>query len=296
MPAILQIKRSASNTAPSSLYLGELAYSWGTGARRLYIGTGSDIGNGAASNIDIIGGKYFTDKLSHTPGILFPNSAVIVDNNNRINRMFITDLTVSGNTDLSGNIKINGDMNIGGNVRFNNFTANNVVARLITANNIIIQDTINDLRVNNLTVTGTFASDDITSQNVNVLGNLNVIGALTNIFSEELNIADNIVILNSNLPPSSQPTESSGFTVNRGIRENVSFLWDENIDRWSIGSYDLVANTIYGDLEGNSATANNLAVPVTISLANTVIGSVLFDGSRNVTIQTQINVINGGTY
>jgi hypothetical protein len=296
VPAIVQIKRSSANTQPQSLHLGALAYSWANGSDKLFIGTGSDIGGGIASNIAIIGGKYFTDKLDHLPGTLVANSAVIVDAQGRINNMLMTNLNVDGTTTLSGTISINGNLDIGGNVTFKNFTANNIVARQITVDNLNVSNPISSLEVDDLTVSGTFTSDDITSQTVNVLGNLNVIGALTNLFTEELNIADNIIVLNSNLSPNTQPTQSSGFTVNRGIQENVSFIWDEVIDRWSVGSKGITANTFYGRLDGNSATANTLAVPVTISLANTVTGSVLFDGSRNVTIQTQINVINGGTY
>lgn len=296
MAAIVQIKRSSANTQPQSLYLGELAYSWANGSDKLFIGTGSDVGNGIASTISTIGGKYFTDKLDHLPGTLVANSAVIVDAQGRINNMLITNLNVDGTTTLSGVININGDIDIGGNVTFENFSANNITTNQMTADNLVVLNPINDLEVIDLTVSGTLASDDITSQTVNVLGNLNVIGALTNLFSEELNIADNIVVLNSNLTPSAQPTQSSGFTVNRGALENVSFVWDEAVDKWSVGPMGIVANTFYGELDGNSATTDKLAAPITISLSNTVTGSVLFDGSQNVTIQTQVNVINGGTY
>lgn len=296
MSSIIQIKRSPSTVAPQTLNLGELAYSWAPGSDRLYIGTGIDQGNNVAESVTTIGGKYFVDKLDHTPGILVANSAVIVDNDGRINELTITNLDVDGTTTLSGQININGDIDIGGNVTFENFSANNVTARSISTTSFSVANPVSSLTVGNLTVTGTFTSDDITSQTVNVLGNLNVIGALTNIFSEELNIADNIILLNSNLADVFEPTQSSGFTVNRGSQPNVSFLWDETIDAWSVGSEDIIADTFHGNLDGNATTADRLFTPVTIALTNTVTGSVLFDGSQNVTIQTQIDVIYGGTY
>jgi len=296
MASIIQIKRSFANTSPQSLYLGELAYSWAEGADKLYIGTGTDVGDQVASDITLIGGKYFVDKLDHTPGILTANSALIVDDNSRINRIIVTNLDADGVTNLSGTININGNIDIGGNVTFENFTANNVTARTITVDTISIDNPIGALEVGDLTVTGTFQTDDVTSQTVTVLGNLNVIGALTNIFSEELNIADNIIVLNSNLANTASPTQSSGFIVNRGAQENVSFVWNETTDLWSVGSKDIEANTFFGDLDGNAATTDKLAIPITISLSNTVTGSVLFDGSQNVTIQTQVDVIHGGTY
>lgn len=296
MASIIQIKRSSANTQPQSLYLGELAYSWAPGGDKLYIGTGLDIGQGVAETVETIGGKYFTAKLDHTPGILVANSAIIVDANSRINQIITTNLNVNGVTDLSGIINISGDIDLSGNVTFENFTANNVTARTLTVDTLVVDNPIGELEVGDLTVSGSFISDDITSQTVNVLGNLNVIGALTNIFSEELNIADNIVVLNSNLANTATPTQSSGFIVNRGIQENVSFVWDESSDVWTVGTRNIQANTFFGDLAGNAATTDKLAIPITISLSNTVTGSVLFDGSQDVTIQTQIDIIYGGSY
>jgi hypothetical protein len=54
MSTVIQIKRSSNTTAPSSLKLGELAYTYGTGTQgnagdRLFIGTGGiDVGTGDA--------------------------------------------------------------------------------------------------------------------------------------------------------------------------------------------------------------------------------------------------------
>ena len=65
MATILQILRSSGTTAPNALAQGELAYTYGVGNQgnngdRLFIGTGTET-NGVAANIDIIGGKYFTN-------------------------------------------------------------------------------------------------------------------------------------------------------------------------------------------------------------------------------------------
>jgi len=110
--SIIKIKRSGSSGAPSTLGQGELAYSYlaGTdvnGGDRLYIGTGTETA-GAAANIEIVGGKYFTEKLDHTPGTLTANSALIVDNTSKIDVINIDNITIDGNTisstDTNGNI------------------------------------------------------------------------------------------------------------------------------------------------------------------------------------------------
>ena len=69
MATIIQIKKRFTNFSTSTLKQGELALTFGTGSSifsanlgdRLFIGTGSVDGNGDATSIDIIGGKYFAD-------------------------------------------------------------------------------------------------------------------------------------------------------------------------------------------------------------------------------------------
>lgn len=95
---IIRIKRSGSGGSPGALAQGEMGYSFlgGTqsnGGDRLYIGTGTETG-GIAANIAVIGGKYFTDKLSHVPGILTNNAAVIVDGSGRVNSFTANTLTL----------------------------------------------------------------------------------------------------------------------------------------------------------------------------------------------------------
>ena len=112
MATILQIKRSQNTSAPSELAQGELAYVYGTGTLgnggdRLYIGTGTET-NGVAANIDIIGGKYFTQLTDHTPGTLTAGSALIVDSNSAIDT-----INVGNSTTIGGTIKFNEGTNNG---------------------------------------------------------------------------------------------------------------------------------------------------------------------------------------
>ena len=94
----------ATTTAPANIKTGELAYSYVAGTQanngdRLYIGTGTEVG-GVAPNVDVIGGKYFTEMLDHAGGTLTASSAIIVDGNSHINAMNIGTLRIdtSGGT------------------------------------------------------------------------------------------------------------------------------------------------------------------------------------------------------
>lgn len=118
---IIKIRQSDNTRRPDTdaLHKGELAYSFksietsnsspdfGTSGRILWIG--------AETNGDIIaqpiGGEYFTNFLNHTPGTVSSNSALIVDNNKKLNELLVDNLRLDGNTIEStsnnGNIILN---------------------------------------------------------------------------------------------------------------------------------------------------------------------------------------------
>jgi len=115
MATVIQIKRSSGTTSPATLKQGELAYTYGSGTQanngdRIFLGTGSVDGNGDATSIDIIGGKYFTSILDHVQGTLTANSALIVDSNSAIDQ-----LIVGTSATVGGTIKFNEGTNNGSN-------------------------------------------------------------------------------------------------------------------------------------------------------------------------------------
>ena len=97
----IKILSTGSNTnSPSNLKTGELAYSYeqtskgqAQAGERLYIGSGTESG-GVASSIDIIGGKYFTNLLSHVHGATTANAALIVDGNKHVTELNIGSLAL----------------------------------------------------------------------------------------------------------------------------------------------------------------------------------------------------------
>ena len=92
--------------------------------------------------------------------------------------------------------------------------------------------------------TGAFSSD------VTISGDLTVSGTTTTINTSEINLADNILLLNSDATGTA--TASGGIEIERGDDLNVQFLWDETNDRWSVGAEDLyTSGTFTGNLSGN---------------------------------------------
>ena len=75
--------------------------------------------------------------------------------------------------------------------------------------------------------------DQSSVETITINGNLTVTGTTTSINSNEVNIGDSIILLNSDIPSITTPTENGGFSVKRGTEANVSFIWDETADRFS---------------------------------------------------------------
>ena len=117
MAAIIKIKRSGTSGAPGALRNGEFAYSYlnddagniNNGGQRLYIGTGTET-NGVAANIEVVGGKHFTDMLDHAHGTLTTSSAIITDANSKIDNLKVDNIDINGNTisilDANGTLEL----------------------------------------------------------------------------------------------------------------------------------------------------------------------------------------------
>ena len=114
MASIVRIKRSEVSGNPATLGQGELAYSALTdngvnGGDRLYVGMGTETAGNAVNHV-VVGGKYFTDKLDHTPGVLTLSSAIIVDSSGKIDNLKVDNIEIDGNTISSTNA--NGSIDI----------------------------------------------------------------------------------------------------------------------------------------------------------------------------------------
>jgi hypothetical protein len=87
-----------------------------------------------------------------------------------------------------------------------------------------------------------------------IKGDLLVDGATSTINTEEINLADNNILINSN--HTGVPTHDGGITINRGTSDNAIIQWNESTDKWEakVGTIyaTLKADTFEGNLTGNS--------------------------------------------
>jgi hypothetical protein len=137
-------------------------------------------------------------------------------------------------------------------------------------------------------------SSNVTFNDVVVSGNLTVSGTTTTVNTETINLADNVITLNSNA--SGTPTQNGGIEVERGSATNKTLIWNETDDKWTVGSETFVAGTfqgnltgnVTGNLTGNASTASTLQTARTITLNGDVSGSASFNGGSNITITATV--------
>ena len=104
-----------------------------------------------------------------------------------------------------------------------------------------------DSDTSTLAVTGSATiSDDLT-----ITGNLTVSGTTTTVNTATLNIADNLITLNSDFIASS-PTEDAGIEVKRGNAPSTKILWNETTDKWQFTN----DGTNYSDIGSSGGEAN----------------------------------------
>ena len=224
-------------------------------------------------------------------------------------RLYFT--TARANTAIDNRVTKSFVDNLG--VEASSVTANSVALGTDTTGNYIqtISGTANKITVSgsgseSADVTLTLPDDVQIADSLTVAGNLTVNGTLTSLDTTNLDIEDNLFQLNAGLTGS--PVNDSGMLINRGNQNNGIFMWDESVDKFTMGLTTangsatgnitlaslgtLVVNVegnLTGAVTGNSSTATTLQTPRSIALSGDVSASAVnFDGSGNITLTTTI--------
>jgi len=167
---------------------------------------------------------------------------------------------ISGNgINLTGELgAVSGDLQIGNHMDMNSYLIKEVATPVSTtdaANKAYV-----DSAASSAVTGGSNAVSGTTgafSGAVTVTGDLTVSGTTTTINTAQVNIADNILVLNSDATGTA--SVNSGFEVERGDDANKTLLWDETNDKWSVGTEAFIAGTFNGDLTGD-VTGNTAGV------------------------------------
>lgn len=249
------------------------------------LGTVTSIAVSGANGITVSGSPITT---SGTISLGLANLANSVLANSSVTIGAGAGLVSGGVVSLGGAITLDVGAGTGITVGVNDVSLKN--AGSLSGNTVTKWDAVNGQLVNSS------ISDDGTT--VTIGANLTVSGTVTYVNSNTVEIGDNIILLNSD--ETGTPSQDAGFEVERGTASNVSFLWDETNDRWTVGSYNMVASTfignltgnvtgnVTGDVSGNAGTADAWSTARTITLGGDLTGNVSIDGSANVTLTATI--------
>jgi hypothetical protein len=320
---VIQLKFSTATATPSSLNVAEPAYSYTSNT--LFIGTPAGTGSIA------IGGKFFLDQQANIFNLV--NSAFTAANTagasgaayafNHANAAFDSAnsaATLQSGINATQNTNITNAQNTGDAA----FIAANSAATLsaatdVTQNNSIeaaflagntaatLQAAINTTQNTNITnaqntgdaafttannalpkVGGTITGDLV------VTGNLTTSGTRTYANTTNVQLGDNIITLNAEIPSGLAPTENAGFEVNRGSAANVSLVWNEANDNWTAtndGSYFYVLADAAVDATQNASitSVTNTATAAFLAANSAATLSAATDATQNTNITNAQN-------
>jgi hypothetical protein len=313
---VIQLKHSTVTAAPTSLNVAEPAYSYtsntlfigtpaGTGAiaigGKFYIDQQGLIYNHA--NAAFLAANNATDTyVRNHANAAFDAANTAATLQSGINATQNTNITNAQNTGdaafLSGNTAatLQSGINATQNTNITN-AQNSADAAFLSGNTAAtIQSGINATQNTNITdVTNTAAAAFTTANNalpkaggtitsdLVIAGNLTVSGLTTYANTTSVQLGDNIITLNADIPNSLAPTENAGFEVNRGSAAYVSLLWNEANDNWTAtndGSYYFVlADAAVNDTQNTNIT----------TVTNTATAAFLA-GNTAATLQSAINL------
>lgn len=130
-----------------------------------------------------------------------------------------------------------------------------------------------------------------------VVENITVSGTSTTVNTETINLADNIITLNSN--EEGTPSQDAGIEVERGTSSNVQLNWNEADDDWEFTAYNHAATpalTTYKIPRTYSeAVGGSTSIAVTHNLGTRNVIVQLFDTSSYETVYADVVRTDGNT-
>jgi len=296
----------------------------------LNVGAGTGITvNANDVALDYLGTNNFIDSATNLEGTAIATGDTIIYHDatdSNIKKGFLSDLPFTANTGTVTSVAVTGNngITVSGSpiTSSGTFTlglsnlANSVLANssiTVGSTSISLGGTATaiagltslDFAAGNRSIGASVGANSLTlggaTSTVVIAGNLTVAGTTTTIDSNTVNIGDNIITLNAD--ETGAPSQDAGIEIERGTSSNVSLLWDETNDQWTVGAQNFRAATFIGNLTGNvtgnvtgnltgnadtATTAGKWTTARTITLGGDLTGNVSIDGSANVTLTATI--------
>ena len=124
-----------------------------------------------------------------------------------------------------------------------------------------------------------------------VNGDLVVTGTMTTKNAQQVDIGDNIIVLNHEEVLA--PTENAGIEIERGTSTNVSILWNETLDFWTLtndgSNYHPISRKHSEDITGTAAASQ---FTVTHNLGSTDVTVSVKEATTNELVMTDVTITN----
>jgi hypothetical protein len=275
----IQIKRSTVTATPTTLDIGELAYSYASNT--LYIG------NTTGTGVLAIGGTGLTSGGASTEYVQQVGAAA-----NAYANLVGTSVNAYANLVGTSSNAYASSVGVAANLYASAVgTSANAYASSVGVSANVYADSVG-VSSNNW-ATSTFvklssATTQTVTSDIAIAGNLTISGTQTYANSQTLLIGDNLITLNADIPNNVAPVENSGIEINRGNKNsNAALTFIESVGRWAFSSNTLNAYTTYiasnTDIEsiGTSSNAYASSVGIAANAYAAVVGAAANTNAAN---------------
>ena len=288
-------------TDPSAgLTAGWLIYNTSSNQLKVYDGSAWTNVGGDITGVNITAGTGLSGTVNtttgqHTQTLTLANTAVTAASYGSTTSIPVITIDAQGRITAASTAAISSTLTISDDVG-----TPNTDGVVVGTDTLIFAGTANEIDTlvsNNQVKIGLVANPTV-SGNLIVTGNLTVSGSTTTVNTETINLADNIITLNSN--EAGTPSQNSGIEVERGTSTNVSLRWNETTDKWQLtedgSAYEeiqTIQNSTYSTSIGDGAAT---AIAVTHNLGTQDVIVQLYDTSSLDTVyadvvRTSVNVV-----
>lgn len=128
--------------------------------------------------------------------------------------------------------------------------------------------------------------ESVTLGNLNVTGALTVSGSATYVNTEIVVINDNIIILNANATGSA--TQDAGIEIERGDDTNVSLLWNETSDAWTVTNDGTNYHNVVRKYSTNVGNSASTQFTITHNLGTRDVLVQVYDNATYETVEVDV--------